>query len=1195
MLIVSKYLHLINTFLPLPMDAPPISGVNISHLELSFITYLQPPMVYHRTTIFIIPCAQAHSIMSDRQWPGVYNPGEIVYSTMKGAHNVQQKKKNFSLLWVIFLAGILFTGGCGGGSGDSGTAYYGGGDSGGTTQGYAVSGTFRDATNTQPVQGATCTLTQTRGGSFIEDFMTVPKETVTVNSTTTDQNGQYSFTGVPSGTYTMQITKSGYVTISVDNLVVNGDITGLSQSSPQVTQWNAITGTGCPYDAAKTYMIVTAALPGKDASRTAGISATITPNTGVQTGYMTDATPSVVDWNATATYNNGQVFFGNLSPGTQYTITFTYLGTAYSVLAQSGTAPAYTITLTSPGSMSVLTVTLSTASPSPSPTPTPSPSTSPSPSPTPSPSPSPTQGGGGGGGAPPAPTTGTVKGFVMDIYNCALLKGVTITSGSASTTTDDNGYFSLSGVTSGSQTVTASKTGYNNNAKSVTVVASGTTAQNYLMTWLPEGGPWGFAYSGSQVATGSNPIAGAMDDFDQDGKQDLATTNYNVGTVSVLIGNGDGTFQGKTDFAVGFNPASAVAGDFNKDTWPDLAVANSSGGGVDPCNVSVLINKGKLGGVWQGFNAAVNKDVAGCPRCVAIGDFTNDGFQDLVTGDSSGNSLSVLINKGGVGVGWQGFDDAFSVSPAADCQSPYSLVTGDFTGDGEVDIAGAFYSTDNVGVFRGDGSGGFVYINKYTVGDGPISITTGLFNADARLDLATANRNSDNVSVLINDGAGSFNDADSYSVGVGSNPFSVIAGDFDGDNHVDLATANYGTCNVSVLIGNAGGTFTTPAPTYSTVDSPRALVGGNLNGDDKPDLAVIDDNNSKVLILLNSGTGTFNVSDNYNVGTAPRSVTVGDFNGDGKLDIATASKNSFYVSVWMGDGLGAFADRADYGVGDTPYKVAVGDFNGDGKLDIATANSGTDTVSVLLGDGLGGFAAKVDYGAGSQPYSVAVGDFNCDGKLDIATANLGSNSVSVLLGDGLGGFAAKVDYGAGTNPYSVAVGDFNGDGNLDNATANLGSDNVSVLLGDGAGAFGAATNFGVGSGPNSVAVGDFNGNGTLDIATANSGSNKVSVLLGNGLGGFAAKVDYSVGTQPYSVAAGDFNGDGKPDLVTANGNSRNISVLPGDGAGGFGSAINYSTEEGPSSVAVGDFNNDGKPDLVNANSTSNSISVKLNR
>ena len=364
-------------------------------------------MVYHMITVLIIPCAQAHSIMSDRQWPGVYNPGEIVYSTMKGAHNVQEKKKNFSLLWVIFLAGILFTGGCGGGSGDSGAAYYGGGDSGGTTQNHSVSGTFRDAANTQPVQGATCTLTQTRRASFIEDFMTVPKETVTVNSTTTDQNGQYSFTGVPSGTYTMQITKSGYVTISVDNLVVNGDITGLSQSSPQVAQWNAITGTGCPYDAAKTYMIVTAALPGKDASRTAGISATITPNTGVQTGYMTDATPSVVDWNATATFNNGQVFFGNLIPGTQYTITFTYLGTAYSVVAQSGTAP---------GTMSMLTVTLSTVSPSPSPTtspsssPSPSPSSSASPSPSASPSASPTQGGGGGGGGTPPTYTVTYDG-----------------------------------------------------------------------------------------------------------------------------------------------------------------------------------------------------------------------------------------------------------------------------------------------------------------------------------------------------------------------------------------------------------------------------------------------------------------------------------------------------------------------------------------------------------------------------------------------------------------------------------------------------------------------------------------------------------------------------------------------------------------------------------------------------------------
>ncbi len=240
----------------------------------------------------------------------------------------------------------------------------------------------------------------------------------------------------------------------------------------------------------------------------------------------------------------------------------------------------------------------------------------------------------------------------------------------------------------------------------------------------------------------------------------------------------------------------------------------------------------------------------------------------------------------------------------------------------------------------------------------------------------------------------SFGAATNFSVG--STPYSVTTGDFNGDGKLDLATANFDSDNVSVLLGN--------------------------------------------------GSGGFGAATNFGAGTSPVSVTTGDFNGDGKLDLATANANSNNVSVLLGDGSGGFGAATNFSVGSTPYSVTTGDFNGDGKLDLATANLYSANVSVLLGNGSGGFGSATNFGAGTSPVSVTTGDFNGDGKLDLATANFLSDNVSVLLGNGSGGFGAATNFGAGTNPVSVTTGDFNGDGKLDLATANNASANVSVLL-----------------------------------------------------------------------------------------------------------------------------------------------------
>jgi hypothetical protein len=197
--------------------------------------------------------------------------------------------------------------------------------------------------------------------------------------------------------------------------------------------------------------------------------------------------------------------------------------------------------------------------------------------------------------------------------------------------------------------------------------------------------------------------------------------------------------------------------------------------------------------------------------------------------------------------------------------------------------------------------------------------------------------------------------------GVGSMPVSIAAGEFNGDGHTDLVTANF-QANASVRLGD--------------------------------------------------GSGGFSGSTEVSAGSNPRSVAVGDFNGDGKQDLAIGNANGNNVSIRMGNGSGGFAGLTDIPVGPVPYGVIVncvtlGDFNGDGRQDFATANWGTNSVSIRIGDGTGGFSGITEVSVGSGPACIVIGDFNADGFQDFATSNQNSDDVSVRMGDGSGAFSGN--------------------------------------------------------------------------------------------------------------------------------------------------------------------------------------------
>ncbi|CAF1457786.1 unnamed protein product [Rotaria sp. Silwood1] len=309
--------------------------------------------------------------------------------------------------------------------------------------------------------------------------------------------------------------------------------------------------------------------------------------------------------------------------------------------------------------------------------------------------------------------------------------------------------------------------------------------------------------------------------------------------------------------------------------------------------------------------------------------------------------------------------------PTGFYSSPYMVTVGDFNNDNRSDIAVANFGTNNIGIFYGFGNGSFSSQIEFSTGSSrPIAIIAFDFNNDALLDIATANYGTHSISIFYAYGHGNFSPPITYSTGYNSLPSSLAAGDFNNDNYVDLAIANYGTNNVGVLFGNSNRTFEQQI-TFST-----------------------------------------------SVGSHPYSIAVGHLNADNFLDIAIANSGTHQISVLINNGNTSFANQAIYSNDFTsPYAIGVGDFNEDNQLDIAITNNGIENIGILLGYGNASFKNPIMYRTGSHSsISIAIGDLNKDHRLDIVVVNNDTGSIDILLGQ-YEGFSNQTNYPTGRYPY----------------------------------------------------------------------------------------------------------------------------------------------------------------------------------
>jgi hypothetical protein len=403
----------------------------------------------------------------------------------------------------------------------------------------------------------------------------------------------------------------------------------------------------------------------------------------------------------------------------------------------------------------------------------------------------------------------------------------------------------------------------------------------------PQGPGLNFAPAVPYSSGGWGADSVAVADVNNDGKPDLLVSNECAsgdidcanydGTVAVLLGNGDGTFQqAVTYYSGGLFANSLAVADLNGDEKPDVVVVNACAYGNSSC-LPVTGVVGVLLGNGDGtFQTAVTYDTGGYnPLSIAIADVNGDRKPDLVVINGCGSSSGCTGPDGTVAVLLGNGDGTFQTAVTYDTggSGAMSVALADVNGDGKADIVVANFCGTNpdctapalVGVLLGNGDGTFQSALTYDAGYLATSVAVADFNGDGNADLAVANQSNDNscsgngaVQVLLGNGNGTFQAPMPYCAG-GQASSSVAVADVNEDGKFDLVVANFLSNNAGVLLGNGDGTFE-EAVTYSSAGfHPLSIAVADVNGDTKRDLLVANNcgnsncsSDSSIGVLINA-------------------------------------------------------------------------------------------------------------------------------------------------------------------------------------------------------------------------------------------------------------------------------------------------------------------------------------------------------
>jgi hypothetical protein len=353
------------------------------------------------------------------------------------------------------------------------------------------------------------------------------------------------------------------------------------------------------------------------------------------------------------------------------------------------------------------------------------------------------------------------------------------------------------------------------------------------------------------------------------------------GSVSILLGNGDGTFQPATNVIAGTNPTAIAAADFNADGRADLVTTNSDN------TLSVLLGNGD-----GSFRAHVDYGTGTGSNSVALADFNEDGRVDLAVANSGG-SISVLLGNG---------DGTFQLNiDSTTSGSAHDVHAADFNSDGKPDLVVIVNAT--VMVLAGNGDGSFTQLwSSPALGVIANSIAVGDVTSDRIPDLVVSvfvfgNATISALVLLQGQGDGTFVQSTSPNTSACENRNPQLV-DFDGDGKLDLGVLADDTClptpksnpRLLVLPGDGAGGFGPPAP---------LTLSSGLTLSDSSDL---DSNGSPDLILLAPSAETVetfqnNLGTDFSISASPLNPTTVSAGQSATSTISLSLLNTFNTPV----------------------------------------------------------------------------------------------------------------------------------------------------------------------------------------------------------------------------------------------------------------------------------------------------------
>ncbi len=596
------------------------------------------------------------------------------------------------------------------------------------------------------------------------------------------------------------------------------------------------------------------------------------------------------------------------------------------------------------------------------------------------------------------------------------------------------------------------------------------------------------------TAGGDGPESISAGDVDADADVDLVLANYWGDTLSVLRNTGDGTFAAEETVQVGERPGDVVIDDITGDSSTDLAVVRANNETNDP-ELQVLEQDGDSTFLPdpdpQVFDLETNGGVQGVS--LEPGDFDDDGDTDLAAAAFAGFEHAVLLNDGG-GEFVADTYESFVIR----------LRAVDVDDDDDVDLVGVGGGGGIRGtgmVQRNNGNGTFAAVEPFVTGSDPLGIDVADLQGDGRPDLLVAARDMATGVTHLQRPDGSFGAPDAGQLF--SPSVDVATGDLDDDTDVDVLAALDGGIDgpsIRVLTNDGDGGLTGDESLDAGGEDPRSLVAGDLDGDEDVDVSwLAGRDQGTVFTALNDGDGTFAAPTSHPSETCSDHLTLGDADDDGDLDQVVGNEafgcpggNEDDVSVSLNNGDGTFSpDQTIAQLAVFTSQAQVADINGDGVPDLVGGGAPQDQtgdLAVALGNGDGTFADPVYTTTGSAQREFVVRDLDRDGNLDLASLSFDEGIVAAY-GDGSGAFPTlRRLRGEGISGYrnavGIAVGDIDGDAIDDVVVANESGSDLAVHYGFGDGTFDQRqTRYGMRPRVTDVELADLDGDAVLDVVS----------------------------------------------------------------------------------------------------------------